>query len=203
MNFHVAFARRVPVPTNPFLTPPSSPPLSPFPPPSSPSPPPFPLRSQGSGNCQLPLSTNCHCPRRTNRIVNIAPTPESKTSADSGGALGKSTRFHEMDKVAKRRQLSSYGATRARSPGECVQGVRSGPAALTSCAARSRAMRVRTVRYRGPVRGRALQASSGLWGCMTICHAPAPVYGRAGAARPPGGRVTKEAAFEHGYRRPR
>ena len=70
-----------------------------------------------------------------------------------------------------------------KSSGECVQGVRSGPAALISGAARSRSLRVR----RCDIGTSAWQSAAGVLralfqGCMMIYHAPAPVYGRAGVA---------------------
>jgi hypothetical protein len=87
--------------------------------------------------------------------------------------------------VANRRQVSCYVASVAKNAPECVQGVRSGPAALTSGASRCRALRVSEDSAKSGTcawQSAASVLGALFWGCMMIYHAHAPVYGRAGAA---------------------
>ena len=100
--------------------------------------------------CEHSLVSLCVCGRR-NIAADLWPQSPS-SNIDLGGArkgkrLAAVLREREKREAAdpslkeqRVRQVSFYGASSAKTAGKCVQGLRSGLAALTSSAARSRAL---------------------------------------------------------------
>jgi hypothetical protein len=108
--------------------------------------------------CEHSLISLCVCGRR-NIAADLWPQSPS-SNMDLGGRsileLGGARKGKRLETELRARdkreaadpslkeqrvqQVSFYGASSAKTAGKCVQGLRSGPAALTSSAARSRAL---------------------------------------------------------------